>query len=82
MLSSSYMLGNGLAEYAEGAGLVILFPQASTRGPFGSDCWDWSGATGADSFDTRASVQLGLALSMLANVPAYLRNRTRDARGR
>ena len=72
-LSTSYMLGNGLPGYAEGIGLVVVYPQASTQGPFGQDCWDWSGSTGEDTFDTRASVQLGLALSMMGHVTDSLR---------
>jgi hypothetical protein len=67
VLSSSYMLQNGLAQYAEGEGIVLIFPQASTES---GGCFDWDGATGLDTFDTRAGVQLRLAISMMAGASA------------
>ena len=72
-LSSSYMLETGLAAYAEGSGIVLVYPQASQSGPSGAGCWDWYGATGADVFDTRDGVQLRLALRMVESLPELTR---------
>ena len=78
-LSTSYMLESGLAAYAESNNIVVIFPQASTAGPQGSGCWDWSGA--ADPmFDTRKGVQIGLALSMIGLVEKQARE-AREASG-
>ena len=62
--SAGYMLGNGLASYAEGEGFVLLYPQAAQGGDL-QGCWDWYGATGESTFDTRAGIQLAMVVKML-----------------
>jgi len=63
----SYMLQNGMAAYGESSNIVTLHPQASRRGIYGANCWDWCGKTSAD-FDTRGGLQLNMVLRMLADV--------------
>jgi len=75
--SATYMLTNGLAAYAEGSNLVVIFPQAAEGGSL-AGCWDWWGRTGRDSFDTRRGVQLELVMAMLAHLPRLLRTAASD----
>ena len=53
-----------MASHAEGSGLVILYPQASTMGVYGAGCWDWSGAI-TEEFDTHTGVTLSHLLQSL-----------------
>jgi len=56
----------GLLEWAETAGVVVLFPQASSTVDEGG-CWDWTGETG-DLFDTKLGVQLQTVTNILRDL--------------
>ena len=66
-VSTSYMLQSGTADYAESNGLLVLFPQTTRYGIYGSGCWDWSGGVSAD-FDTHRGIQLNVVMAMLGRL--------------
>ena len=74
------------SRHASGVGLTTALAffngssQASRRGIYGGNCWDWCGETAAD-FDTRGGVQLNMVLRMLADMPRIVRESGLEQRG-
>lgn len=60
----------GLLEWAEAAGIVIVFPQASNSLDW-EGCWDWTGLT-SKLFDTRRGPQLQTVMSLLSDLPRLI----------
>jgi hypothetical protein len=55
LMGATFMQHSGYAEWAEGSGIVLLFPQAIVTELNPDGCWDWWGFTG-----TNYAAQLGL----------------------
>jgi len=60
----------GFIEWAEGSGVVLVFPQASSTQD-AAGCWDWTGKTGP-LFDTKQGVQLATVAALVADLPNIL----------
>ncbi len=68
-IGEAFVRQSGHARWAEGNGIILLFPQAaaSTLNPRG--CWDWWGYTGRD-FLERGAAQMRAVRSMLDRLAA------------
>jgi hypothetical protein len=55
LMGATFMQYSGFAEWAEGSGIVLLFPQAIVTDLNPDGCWDWWGFSG-----TNYAAQLGL----------------------
>jgi hypothetical protein len=55
LMGATFMQYSGYAQWAEGSGIVLLFPQAIVTDLNPDGCWDWWGFTG-----TNYAAQLGL----------------------
>jgi hypothetical protein len=55
LMGATFMQYSGYAEWAEGSGIVLLFPQAIVSDLNPDGCWDWWGFSG-----TNYAAQLGL----------------------
>jgi len=60
----------GLLEWAEAAGIVMIFPQASDSIDW-EGCWDWTGET-SKLFDTQQGPQLQTVMSLLSDLPRLI----------
>ena len=76
MVLESTRWAQGKAAYAEANRMVLLFPQSSVAGAWGSDCWDWAGAHTGAAFDTHSGVQIGAVVGMVQDLEALLRRGT------
>jgi poly(3-hydroxybutyrate) depolymerase len=54
-MGATFMQYSGYVEWAEGSGIVLLFPQAIVTDLNPDGCWDWWGFSG-----TNYAAQLGL----------------------
>lgn len=69
-LGSDAFMRLGFIEWAEGSGVVLVFPQASSTQD-AAGCWDWTGKTGP-LFDTKQGVQLATVAALVADLPNIL----------
>ena len=53
---------------AEANDMVVLYPQASGSPLSGEGCWNWEAFADDPNFDTKSGVQLGMVMSIAADL--------------